>query len=381
MNRIYLDHAATTAAPVRVAEAMKPWLTYEYGNPSSLYEEGRRARDAVEHAREIVANTIGAKPNQIFFTSGGSESDNWALKSAASKNKFTGHIITSPIEHPAVLRTCEYLAQLGMHIDYLPVTSDGFVKAKDLRWMLRNDTVLVSVMMANNEIGSIQPIHELADVCQSANVPFHTDAVQAVGAIPVNVGDLNVDYLSISAHKFNGPKGVGALYARDPSQLVPLIHGGHQETGLRAGTENVAGIVGMCAAMEAIPAWYMVRAENRRIAELTQRLVEGIMRIPDVYFIGPETNRLPNNASFRVKGINSDLLTLRLDLEGVCVSTGSACSSGDQQSSHVLRAIGISDDEAKEVVRMTTGKDLTAEDIDRAVQIIRHVIFDIRKNT
>ncbi len=364
MKRIYLDNAATTALSPAVLEAMIPYLTTCYGNPSSIHAEGREARRAVERARRQVSAALNAaSPQEIYFTAGGSESDNWAIKGTAFALRGKGnHIITTAIEHHAVLHTCAWLEKQGFSVTYLPVDEYGRVTAAQVEAAMTDGTILVSVMAANNEVGTLEPIAEIGALCHRRGVLFHTDAVQAVGAIPLDVQAMQVDMLSLSGHKFHGPKGVGALYIRKGVRPEILIHGGAQERSQRAGTENLAGIVGLGEAIE-LAATHL--DENAaRMTALRDRLIHGVMeRIPEVKLNGHPTDRLPNNCNFSFRYIEGEALLLRLDLAGVAGSSGSACTSGALDPSHVLLALGLSHEVAHGSLRLTLGTDTTQEDI------------------
>lgn len=373
-----MDNAATTSLKPEVLEAMMPYLTGKYGNASTLYLEGREAREAVERAREQTARALGAKPEEIYFTSGGTEADNWAIKGVAFACREKGnHIITSQIEHHAVLHPCEYLEKHGFRVTYLPVDSDGLVDPDDVSKAIGQDTVLVSIMFANNEIGTIEPVAEIARICREKGVLFHTDAVQAVGHVPVNVEELGVDLLSLSAHKFHGPKGVGALYVRKGVRLDPFIHGGGQERNRRAGTENVAGIVGLGAAIELASSSLEDRAA--RIAALRDKLIDGVLeRVSDVRLNGHRTMRLPGNAHFCFRFIEGESLLLNLDVKGVSASSGSACTSGSLEPSHVLLALGLPHELAAGSLRLTLGDDNTQEDVDYVLEILPEIVTKLR---
>ena len=377
-NRIYLDHAATTPTSGKVLEAMLPFFTEIPGNASAVYGDGRDARKAVERARKQTAEAIGAEPREIIFTAGGSESDNLAIKGTAFAMKEQGrHIITTAIEHPAVLNTCRWLEKQGFEVSYIPPDTAGRIDPEDVRRSIRRDTILISVMAANNEIGTIEPVAEIGAIAREHGILFHTDAVQAVGSIPVNVRAWNADLLSLSAHKFYGPKGIGAMYLRRGTRLDPLIHGGEQERGLRAGTENVPGIVGLGQAIkDAIDCL----AENaERVRTLRDRLMYGIREaIPDVKVNGSEENRLPNNCSLSFDRIDGEALLLRMDLAGIAASSGSACTAGSQEISHVLKAIGLTEQEAKGSLRLTTGTGNTEAEIDETVTVIHEIVYDLR---
>ncbi len=381
MDRIYLDNAATTAVSEQVLQAMLPYFTECYGNASAIHGTGRDAKKAVERARRQVAAALGAQPQEIYFTAGGSESDNWAIKGAAFANQAKGrHIITTSIEHHAVLHTCQWLEKQGWEVTYLPVDEDGFVTAEQVRQAIRQDTVLVSVMTANNEIGTIEPVSEIGRVCRECGVLFHTDAVQAVGAVPLHVEELNADLLSLSAHKFHGPKGIGALYIRSGVTIDSLVHGGAQERGHRAGTENVPAIVGLG---EAIEIAVNSLAENAaRTTQLRNRLLNGLTeKIPAMRLNGTKEKRLPNNLNVSFDGIEGEAVLLRLDLEGIAASSGSACTAGSLDPSHVLMAIGLSCDEAKGSLRLTLGTDTTEAEIDETVRVLAEVVGSLRKMT
>lgn len=375
---IYLDHAATTPVSPAVLEVMLPFFSEYPGNASAVYAAGREARKAVEKARKQVAAAIGAEPREILFTSGGSESDNLALKGTAFALKDRGkHIITTAIEHPAVLNTCRWLEKQGFEVTYAQPDSRGWISPEKVMSAIRNDTVLISVMAANNEIGTIEPVAEIGRSAHEKGILFHTDAVQAVGSIPVSVNEWNADLLSLSAHKFYGPKGIGALYIRRGTRIDNLIHGGEQERGLRAGTENVPCIAGLGKAIE--EAVNHMDENARKAASLRDRLADGILRnIPGVSINGPEENRLPNNCSLRFEKIDGEALLLRLDLAGIAASSGSACTSGSQEISHVLRAVGLTEEEARSSLRLTTGPDNTEAEIDTAVQTISDIVKDLR---
>ncbi len=375
---IYLDHAATTPVSATVLESMLPFFTDCPGNASAVYSAGREARKAVEKARKQVAAAIGAEPREILFTSGGSESDNLALKGTAFALKDRGkHLITTAIEHPAVLNTCRWLEKQGFEVTYIQPDVKGRISPEKVMNAVRNDTVLISVMAANNEIGTIEPVAEIGRSAHEKGILFHTDAVQAVGSIPVSVNEWNADLLSLSAHKFYGPKGIGALYIRRGTRIDNLIHGGEQERGLRAGTENVPCIAGLGKAIE--EAVIHMDENAHKAAALRDRLVTGIMQtVPDVSINGPTENRLPNNCSLRFDRIDGEALLLRLDLAGIAASSGSACTSGSQEISHVLRAVGLTEEEARSSLRLTTGPDNTEEEIDNAVQTIGDIVKDLR---
>ena len=376
---IYMDNAATTAVRKEVLEVMLPYFTQHYGNPSSIHSVGRDAKRAVENARKQVAAAIGAQPQEIYFTAGGSESDNWALRSATEMLVKKGkHIITSAIEHHAVLHTCEYLEKKqGYRVTYLPVDEFGRVSAADVKAAIAEDTVLISIMAANNEIGTLQPIAEIGKIAKEAGVLFHTDAVQAIGAIPVDVNDWNVDLLSLSAHKFHGPKGVGALYIRKGVRMSNLIYGGAQERNLRAGTENLASIVGLGKAIEIAVA--ELPEYTARMTHLRDMLLDGIpAKIPDVRINGHRTQRLPGNANVSVRYIEGESLLMRLDLAGVEGSSGSACTSGSLDPSHVLLAIGLPHEIAHGSLRLSLGIANTEEDVRYVLDVLPGIVETLR---
>jgi cysteine desulfurase len=374
MRKVYLDHAATTPVAKEVLEAMLPFFSQKYGNASSLYWLGREAKEAVEASRQSVARLLNAEPREIVFTSGGSEADNIALRGLVKKGN---HIITSKIEHHAILYTCEALEKEGVRVTYLPVTRDGFVRPEDVKKAITKQTKLVSIMHANNEIGTIQPVAEIGKICRDAGVLFHTDAVQAVGKIPVDVKKMNIDMLSASSHKLYGPKGVGCLYVRTGVSLKPLITGGSQEHDMRAGTENASGIVGFGKAVE-LAAKDMAR-EAEYMTKLRDMLIDGVLKIPESWLNGSRQNRLPNNTNFGFDYIEGESIVLHLDIKGIAASTGSACSSESLTPSHVLTAIGMSPVKAHGSLRMTLGKDNTKEDIDYTAQTLPEIVENLRK--
>ncbi len=375
---IYADNAATTKMSDAAVAAMLPYLKEYYGNPSSLYMFGQKAKEAIEEARATVAACIGAEPREIIFTSGGSEADNQAIRSAAMRGKTAGkrHIISDTIEHHAVLHTLRQLEKEGFEVTYLPAHENGIVHVDELEAAIRDDTCLVTIMYANNEIGTIQPIREIAAICKSRGVMFHTDAVQAVGHIPLNVKDDGVDMLSASAHKFHGPKGVGFLYAKRGVRLFNLIEGGAQERGLRAGTENVAGIVAMAAALK--EATDHLNENAAKLTKLRDRLIAGLSGIPHAALNGDANQRLPGNVSFCFEGIEGESLLLLLDDKGVCASSGSACTSGSLDPSHVLLAIGRVHDVAHGSLRLTLGEDATEADVDYIIAAVKDVVEHLR---
>ena len=376
---IYLDNAGTTRLDDQVLDKMMPYLKEEYGNASSLHTMGQRAKEVLDDARERVARCINAKAKEIYFTSGGSESDNQAIISACRLGERKGkkHIITSKIEHHAVLHTLEKLEKQGFAVTYLDVYEDGIVKVEDLKKAIREDTCLVTIMFANNEIGTIQPITEIGKVCREKGVLFHTDAVQAVGHIPVDVEKMNIDLLSMAAHKFHGPKGVGALYAKSNVLLSNLIEGGAQERGKRGGTENVAGAVGLAVALENAVA-DIDKVAQHEIA-LRDKLIKALLQIPHSALNGDKENRLPNNVNICFEGIEGESLLLLLDDAGICASSGSACTSGSLDPSHVLLAIGRPHEVAHGSLRLTLSKHTTEEEINKTIEIIPGVVELLRK--
>lgn len=378
MKRIYLDYAATTPVRTEVFEAMKPYLTEYFGNPSGLYSFGNEAKKGIENARNQVASLLGATKEEIVFTGGGTEADNHAIKGVAFANKSKGnHIITSSIEHHAVLETCKFLETQGFEITCLPVDAFGLVSPDDVKKAITPKTILISIMHANNEIGTIQPISEIGKIARKAGVYFHTDAVQTVGHIPTIVNELNVDMLSTSAHKLYGPKGVGAIYIRRGTRIVPLIHGGEQENNRRASTENVAGIVGFGKAAEL--AEMELPDEFRRITNLRNRLVSGLVeKVDGIYLNGHPEKRLPNNINLTIDYTEGESIVLNLDARGVSVSTGSACTSGSTDPSHVLVAIGLVPEIAYSSFRMTLGKYTSDEDINTMLEILPEMVAELR---
>ena len=375
---IYMDHSATTATDPAVVEAMLPWFSRQYGNPSSLYHLARESRAAIEEARGKVAKAIGAKPEEIYFTSGGTESDNWALKGTAfALRKKGNHIITSAIEHHAITHTCDYLRKQGFDITYLPVDEYGQVRIEDLKAAITDKTILVSVMFANNEIGTIQPIQEIGAICRERGVLFHTDAVQVIGNLPVDVSAMNIDLLSLSAHKFYGPKGIGALYIRKGVRIDNYLHGGGQEHRKRAGTENVPGIVGLGVAIE--KAVMDLDEKTSQIRALRDTLLERILHeIPNTRLNGHRTMRLPGNMNVSFEFIEGESLLLLLDHAGIAASTGSACSSGSLEPSHVLLAIGLPAEVAHGSLRLTLGVENTDEDVSYAFDEIKKAVERLR---
>jgi cysteine desulfurase len=376
---VYMDHAATTFTKPEVAESMLPFLKEQFGNPSSLYSIGMEGKEAVEKAREQLAKALGAKPEEIYFTSGGTESDNWAVKGTAfSRRKKGKHIITTAIEHHAVLNPCEYLESQGFEVTYLPVDSYGLVDPAEVEAAIREDTILISVMYANNEIGTIEPIREIGEIAKERSVLFHTDAVQVIGTVPLEMKHRHrdVDMLSLSSHKFYGPKGIGALYLKEGTEIDNYMHGGGQERGKRAGTENVAGIVGMGKAIELATA--NIEEHNEKIKKMRDSLLAGVLEIPSCRLNGHPEKRLPGNLNFSFEYIEGESLLLMLDQMGVCSSTGSACSSGSLETSHVLRAIGLPPKIAQGSLRLTLGDANSEGDIDYVLEVLTETVGKLR---
>lgn len=371
-----MDHSATTPVDPAVRDAMLPYFSEKFGNPSSLYSIGREARRAIEEARQKVADLIGAKKEEIIFTGSGTESDNLAIKGTAYRNRKKGdHIITSSIEHHAVLNTCKYLEKQGFKVTYLPVNHEGLVNPADVESAITPKTILISVMHANNEIGTIQPIEDIGKIAKEKEIPFHTDAVQTAGKIPFNVDVLGVNLLSMSAHKIYGPKGVGALYIRKGTFVEPQLHGGGHERNLRSSTENVPGIVGFGKAAglakERLP-------QEEALSKLRDSLIRGVLEIKESYLNGHPTKRLPNNANFRFSYIEGESMILNLDMKGVAASTGSACSSTSLEPSHVLLAIGLKPEESHGSLRLTLGHENTQEDVDYVVSVLPEIVNKLR---
>ncbi len=375
---IYLDNAATTKTSPTVLEAMLPYFSEYYGNASSIYSIGTKSKEAISHSRETIANTLGAKPEEIYFTAGGSESDNWAIKATAEAYGAKGkHIITSKIEHHAVLHTCEYLEKRGYEISYIDVDENGVVKLDQLEKAIRPDTILITIMFANNEIGTIQPIKEIGEIAKKHGILFHTDAVQAYGQLPINVDELNIDMLSSSGHKICGPKGIGFLYIRKGVKIRSFVHGGAQERKRRAGTENVPGIVGYGKAAE--EAFATMQERTAKEIELRDYLIDRILKeIPYTRLNGHRTKRLPNNANFSFQFIEGESLLIMLDMEGICGSSGSACTSGSLDPSHVLLAIGLPHEIAHGSLRLTLGAETTKEDIDFVIEKVKGIVERLR---
>ncbi|MBE6050932.1 MAG: cysteine desulfurase NifS [Clostridium sp.] len=379
MKKVYMDYAATTYVKPEVLEEMMPYFTEKFGNPSSFYDISRTTSRAVDEARGKVAKALNAEQSEIYFTGGGSEADNWAIKGIASAYKNKGnHIITTKIEHHAILHTCEYLEKQGFEVTYLDVDKEGFINLDDLKNAITDKTILVSIMFANNEIGTLQPIKEIGAICRERKVLFHTDAVQAVGHVDIDVKDMNIDLLSLAGHKIYGPKGIGVLYIRKGVRIHNLIHGGGQERGRRAGTENIAGIVGLGKAIEL--ATENIEEHSKRLTVLRDKLIDGILEaIPYSYLNGPRGDkRLPGNVNVRFTFIEGESILLSLDFEGICASSGSACTSGSLDPSHVLLAIGLPHELAHGSLRLTMGDGTTEEDVDYVLEKLPPIIQRIR---
>lgn len=373
---IYMDHAATTPLSHHALEAMMPYLTEEFGNPSSVYAPGRRTRRAMDRARETVAAAFGAHPDEIYFTSGGTESDNWVIRSVGRLGGQRRRIVTSAVEHHAILRTVEAMRGSGYETCILGVDGSCRVSPESLRKAVNGETALVSVMTANNEVGTVMPVAELAAAAHEAGALFHTDAVQAAGHIPLQVEQLGIDMMSFSAHKFGGPKGVGGLYLRRGLPIGPGQFGGGQERGLRSGTENVAGAVGMAAALE--ESCRSMEEDRKKVSALRDRLIRGVLRIPGTRLTGGSENRLPGNASFIFEGVEGEALVFLLDQNGICASSGSACSAGALEPSHVLLAMGLSEELARGSLRLTLGADNTGADVDTLLNLLPEIISRLR---
>lgn len=378
-TKVYLDHAATTPVREEVIEAMLPYFNKKFGNPSSVYSIGRDSKRAIEEARETVAKAIGAQAKELFFTGSGTEADNWAIKGVAYANQKKGkHIITSSIEHHAVLHTCQYLEREGFEVTYLPVDADGLLTAQQVADAIRPDTILVTIMFANNEIGTIQPISEIGKVTREKGVIFHTDAVQAVGNVDINVEDMNIDLLSMSSHKFYGPKGVGALYIRKGVKITSIMHGGAQERNRRASTENVPAIVGLAKAIEIATA--NMEAYNKKLLALRERTIKEIEeKIPYIKLNGHREKRLPGNVNFSFSFIEGESLLLMLDMSGIAASSGSACTSGSLDPSHVLLAIGLPHETAHGSLRLSFGDENTNEDVDYLMEVLPNIVQKLRE--
>ncbi|MDD5181695.1 MAG: cysteine desulfurase NifS [Candidatus Nanoarchaeia archaeon] len=376
MKTIYLDHAATTAVDGTVLKEMLPYFSRRFGNASTLYTLGHESREAVERARKQIAKLINAEPNEIFFTSGGTESDNTALKGAFLANAGKKHIITTKIEHPAILQTCKWIEKQGGRVTYLHVDANGIVNPQSVANAIGEDTLLVSIMHANNEIGTIQPIEEIARICREKKVMFHTDAVQTFGKIPIDVKKMNIDMLSASSHKIYGPKGTGILFKRNKIWIDALMHGGGQERGLRSGTENVAGIVGFGKAAEI--AMQKMKSEGEREKKLRDKIINGLLKIPKSRLNGHPTKRLPGNVNISFEGIEGESMVLMLNEKGICSSTGSACSTGSLEPSHVLLAIGMTHEQAHGSLRLTLGRETSAKDVGYVLKAVPEIVDKLR---
>lgn len=375
---IYLDNAATTKTAPEVVDAMLPYFSEYYGNASTIYGLGAESKKAMDHARQTIADSLGAKPEEIYFTAGGSESDNWALKATAEAYASKGkHIITTKIEHHAILHTCEYLEKRGFEITYLNVDRDGLINLDELKAAIRPDTILISVMFANNEIGTIEPIAEIGEIAKEHGVLFHTDAVQAYAQVPINVDEMHIDMLSASGHKLNGPKGIGFLYIRKGVKIRSFVHGGAQERSRRAGTENIPGIVGLGAAVER--AMRIMDSKTQREIELRDYLIGRLENeIPHCWLNGHRTKRLPNNINFSFLFIEGESMLIMLDMKGICASSGSACTSGSLDPSHVLLAIGLKHEEAHGSLRLTLSEDSTKEEMDIVAEEVKKIVQRLR---
>lgn len=375
---IYLDNAATTKTAPEVVDAMLPYFSEYYGNASTIYSLGAESKKAMDHARQTIADSLGAKPEEIYFTAGGSESDNWALKATAEAYASKGkHIITTKIEHHAILHTCEYLEKRGFEITYLNVDRDGLISLDELKAAIRPDTILISVMFANNEIGTIEPIAEIGEIAKEHGVLFHTDAVQAYAQVPINVDEMHIDMLSASGHKLNGPKGIGFLYIRKGVKIRSFVHGGAQERSRRAGTENIPGIVGLGAAVER--AMRIMDSKTRKEIELRDYLIGRLENeIPHCWLNGHRTKRLPNNINFSFLFIEGESMLIMLDMKGICASSGSACTSGSLDPSHVLLAIGLKHEEAHGSLRLTLSEDSTKEEMDIVADEVKKIVQRLR---
>ncbi len=375
---IYLDNAATTKTAPEVVDAMFPYFSEYYGNASTIYSLGAESKKAMDHARQTIADSLGAKPEEIYFTAGGSESDNWALKATAEAYASKGkHIITTKIEHHAILHTCEYLEKRGFEITYLNVDRDGLISLDELKAAIRPDTILISVMFANNEIGTIEPIAEIGEIAKEHGVLFHTDAVQAYAQVPINVDEMHIDMLSASGHKLNGPKGIGFLYIRKGVKIRSFVHGGAQERSRRAGTENIPGIVGLGVAVER--AMRIMDSKTRKEIELRDYLIGRLENeIPHCWLNGHRTKRLPNNINFSFLFIEGESMLIMLDMKGICASSGSACTSGSLDPSHVLLAIGLKHEEAHGSLRLTLSEDSTKEEMDIVAEEVKKIVQRLR---
>ena len=374
---IYMDNSATTPARKEVVEEMIPYLTENFGNPSSIYEIGKISKHAIDKARKMVADALGAEENEIYFTSGGTESDNWAIKGIAFANKNKGkHIITSSIDHHAVLNTCLWLEGQGFEVTYLPVDKYGMVSPEELKNAIRADTILISIMLANNEIGTIQPVEEIGKIAREKKIYFHTDAVQAIGHVHIDVKKMNIDLLSLSGHKFEGPKGCGALYIRKGTKIETLLHGGAQERKRRAGTESVTSIVGLGKAIEL--ATGEIEDSNKTLQEMRERLIEGLLKIPKTHLNGHLTQRLANNVNVTFEYIEGEPLLLLLNAKGIFASTGSACNSSSLEPSHVLMACGVPHEIVHGSLRLSLGRINSEKDVDRVLEVLPEIVQKLR---
>ena len=378
MKNVYMDYSATTYVKPEVVEEMLPYFTEKFGNPSSFYGISRETKRAIDKAREQIAKALNCLPDEVYFTGGGSEADNWAIKGIAAAHKNKGnHIITTKIEHHAVLHTCQYLEKNGFEVTYLDVDDEGFVRIEDLKNAITDKTILVSIMFANNEIGTIQPIKEIGEICREKKIFFHTDAVQAVGNIPVDVKDMYIDMLSLAGHKIYGPKGIGVLYIKKGIKIDNLIHGGAQEKNRRAGTENIASIVGLGRAVEL--ATDNLEEHMEKLTVLRDKLMDGLLQIPYTKLNGPRgEKRLPSNVNVCFRFIEGESILLSLDFKGVCASSGSACTSGSLDPSHVLLAIGLPHEIAHGSLRLTMGEGSTEEDVDYVLEVVPPIIERLR---
>lgn len=378
MKQIYLDHAATTPTDQEVVKAMLPYFTDKFGNPSSIHSFGQEGRAAIEASREQIASLLGTKPDEIIFTSGGTESDNFTIKGVAFANQRKGdHVITTSIEHHAVIEPCEFLEKRGFNVTYLPVDQNGLVDPDDVKKAISDKTILISIIHANNEIGTIEPIAEIGKIAKEKKIYFHSDSVQTFGHIPINVDELNVDLLSVSAHKLYGPKGIGALYVRKGTRITPFMQGGGQERRRRASTENVPGIVGFGKAVEL--AKKEMEGESKKLTSLRDKLIKGILeKIDHANLNGHPTQRLPNNVNFSIEFIEGESMLISLDMEGIAASTGSACTSGDLEASHVLLALGLSHELAHGSLRFSLGRATTDEDIDYVLEVLPTIVERLR---
>ena len=375
---IYMDNAATTKISKNILDEMMKILEIEYGNPSSIYSIAQSSKEKIENSRNKIAKSLKAKPKEIFFTSCGSESDNWAIKGIANSYKEKGkHIITTKIEHHAVLHTTEFLEELGYDVTYLDVDEYGFINLEQLEYSIREDTILISIMFANNEVGTIEPIKEIGKIAKKHNVIFHTDAVQAIGNIDINLLELDVDLMSFSGHKINGPKGIGVLYIKEGIKITPLIHGGAQEREKRSGTENTAYIVAMGMAFE--DATKNIQEKNIYVNKLKERLIENLLQINGVYLNGPVENRLAGNVNISIDGIKASELLMFLDMEGICASSASACTAGSLEPSHVLLSMGKGEELSRNCLRLTLNNENTMEEVDKVSTEIKRIVGNLRK--